>query len=748
MTDILLSALRKLQKILTILEKRSLSWPTLTAIRSGLMLTLPLIMLGSFAILFNKLPIPPYQEMMHSLFGPEWTNFGQVVWNGTFGLISVISLLSIGYFMSERHNQSKPTMQSSPMITGLICLASLVSLITVQGGSLAQQWTGTAGLFSAIIVAVLASKLFLFLSGKGWLRLLMLGGNTDFSVPLAFSSILPGALTVSVFSLAGLLIYSVSGVSAHEALYELIRIPFGWAGEGLGRALLYVLSLDSLWFLGISGANVLDPITQAIYNSAAAENIAAHLAWHVPQAIEALLAALNASPAAVPPAPQLPHIFTKTMLDSFVFMGGSGCTLSLTLALLLFGKHRAQKRLAVISLVPGIFNINEILLFGLPVVLNPTMLIPFLLLPPLLTIISYGAIAMGLIPPTAAAVDWTTPVLLSGYLSTGSPRGIALQLFNLAIGVAFYAPFILASEKVKRENIKEAFALLLARAVNINTVSNARRCLDSPDSAGALANGLLIDLEIAFSKREGIYLEFQPQITAQTRKVFGVESLLRWNHPLYGPVPAPITVTLAEESGLIDPLGLFIFETACATRRRWLDEGVNDLIMAVNFSPLQLKPGLPRAAREILDRHNVPPHLMEVEITESSALDPSNPENAVLQELNSIGLRLVIDDFGMGHSSLKYLKQFPVDVVKIDGAITNEITTNPICADIVLSITRLCRARDIISVVEFVETEEQVEILKRHGCDVLQGYLFSKPLPEEECLRYIERNKEGVALPR
>ena len=165
-------------------------------------------------------------------------------------------------------------------------------------------------------------------------------------------------LTVLVFAALGAAMQTFVGMSLHEALYQIIRMPFDAIGEGLGRGMLYILSLHVLWFAGIHGANVLDPITHDIYGAAMLSNEVAAAAGE-----------------------PLPHIMTKTFMDTFVFMGGAGTGISLAGALILFGKTQASRKIGIFSLVPGLFNINEVLLFGLPIVLNPLMLIPFLLTP-------------------------------------------------------------------------------------------------------------------------------------------------------------------------------------------------------------------------------------------------------------------------------------------------------------------------------------------------------------------------------
>ncbi len=692
-------------------------WPLLAAVRSGLIVTMPLVLLGSCAVLLNSFPLPAYKTMMQDVFGPNWQLFGGFVWNGTFAVMSLILLFSIGQHLAEQYNAANPVVQVSPVITGLVAFASLVCMIEVNAGMLPQRWIGVAGLFVALLVALVASRLFLFLFSCKSLRLHLPGGSTDLAVPHAFNALLPGMLTVLLFAGIGIGVQALWGTSVHEAVHTLIRKPFDAAGDGLERGVLYIASLQWLWFFGIHGANVLDPITHDIYGAAMAANEAAAAAGK-----------------------PLPHIMTKPFMDTFVFMGGAGASISLAGALLLFGNAQANRKLAGLSLVPGIFNINEVLLFGLPVILNPVMLIPFVLTPLLLALISYVAVASGLVPGTRAAVEWTTPILLNGYLTTGSIKGTALQLVNITVGIFAYAPFVLISNKLTAKRVGLAFRRLLTRSCATANGPLGQRCIDQRDDAGALARGLLADLEEARLSGRDLYLEFQPQITATTGRVAGVEALLRWKHPHHGPIPAPITVALAEDSAMIRPLGLWILDQACSVRKAWLNAGIEDLVMSVNLSAMQLEESLPDNVTRILQRHALPPDMLELEVTESGALDTGTPESQVLSRLHALGVRITIDDFGMGHSSLKYLKQFPVTAVKIDGAISREVVTNPICADIVGSITRLCRARGMTSVAEFVENDAQVAVLREQGVDLFQGYRFSKPLVADACLAYIIDN--------
>ncbi len=692
-----------------------MDWPALSAVRSALVVTMPLVFLGALAVLLNSLPLESYRLFMESQFGLNWRLFGGYIWNGTFAIISLVMLFSIGQHMADQYNTAvNPLVQVNPVIAGLISLSCLLCLIQPEGAMLPQRWTGVAGLFVALLVGYISSRIFLFLYSIKWLRLHLPGGNTELAIPQAFNALFPGMCTVLLFAALGVAVNSIWGTTLHEAVHALLRMPFDMAGDNLERGIFYTFSLQLLWFLGIHGANVLDPITHDIYNTLMSANEAA--------------AALGLP---------LPHVMTKSFLDVFVFIGGCGTSVSLAGALLLCGKTQSNKRLAVLSLLPGVFNINEVLLFGLPVILNPIMLIPFIFTPILLAALSYAAVFYELVPGTSRIVEWTTPVLFNGYYTTGSIKGSLLQLFNIGIGILAYAPFVRLADRLHGRQVSAAFSQLMDRACTTSTGPLGQRCIDRRDAAGTLARSLLVDLEEDRLHGRGIFLEFQPQVASDTGAVVGVESLLRWRHPLHGMIPAPIIIALAEDSALIRPLGLWILEEACRVRKAWLDEGIEDVVMAVNVSALQLEDSLPAKVVEILKRHSLPPDLLEVEVTESSALDAGTPESLVLSRLHAMGLHIAIDDFGMGHSSLKYLKQFPVTSVKIDGAISREVVTNPICADIVASITRLCASRGMTSVAEFVESDEQVMVLRALGCDVFQGYRYSKSLLADACLAYI-----------
>ena len=413
--------------------------PTLAAVRSALIVMLPFMFLGSLAILLNSFPLTAYRDFMAHVFGPRWTLFGEILYSGTFAIMSLSLVFSIGQHLVDQFNSASRIFRANPVIAGLVNLAALFCLFPQSASSDNLRWFGVSGLFVALLVGLASTRLFLFFFSFKQLHLHLRGGAPDIALPRTFSSFLPGILTLLVFAAVGTLLHG-TGSSLHELAYHYIRLPFDALHDGLERSLLYILSLHVLWFLGIHGANVLDPITHDIYGAA-------------------MLANETAAAVGLP----LPHIMTKNFMDVFVFMGGSGAGICLAGALILFGKTRTSRGLGFLSLLPGMFNINEILLFGLPVVLNPLMLIPFVGTPLILAGVSYLAVVWGLVPGASVATEWTTPVLLNGYLATGSLNGSLLQLLNLCLGVCIYAPFVVLTNKVNIRRTNAAFSTLTGR---------------------------------------------------------------------------------------------------------------------------------------------------------------------------------------------------------------------------------------------------------------------------------------------
>jgi len=230
-------------------------------------------------------------------------------------------------------------------------------------------------------------------------------------------------------------------------------------------------------------------------------------------------------------------------------------------------------------------------------------------------------------------------------------------------------------------------------------------------------------------EREEMFLVYQPQMDVATGRIIGLEALLRWQHPELGLVPPDKFIRIAENSGLIVSIGEWVLRTACRQARKWQDEGLPAVSVAVNVSAVQFRQqGFCALIRRVLQETGLAPQYLELELTESLLLANADVTLSVLKELKSMGLTLAIDDFGTGYSSFSYLRQFQVSKIKIDRLFIRDVTVNPDDAAIATAIISMAKGLKLRVIAEGVENEAQMSFLRSHQCDEIQGYYFSKPL--------------------
>lgn len=223
---------------------------------------------------------------------------------------------------------------------------------------------------------------------------------------------------------------------------------------------------------------------------------------------------------------------------------------------------------------------------------------------------------------------------------------------------------------------------------------------------------------------------YQPQVSIGTGRVTGMEALVRWQHPEMGLVPPVEFIPLAEDTGLISPIGEWVLRTACAQARVWQGYGFDQLRVGVNLSPRQFQqPDLVPMVERLLKETGLDAASLELEVTESSVMKNAESSIRTLAELKAMGIKIAVDDFGSGYSSLSYLKSLPIDVLKIDQSFVRDMTSDPKDAAIVMAIIQLAHSLQLEVKAEGVETEEQLRFLSLLRCDAMQGFLFCKPLP-------------------
>ena len=388
----------------------------LVAIRDGFIVSMPLMILGSFGVLINNLPIPGYIDFMNGIFGGEsWKAFGNNLSAGTFSVLGLLVAITVSYNLAKSYG-------GDALGSAAVSVASFFSLGAMspdKDGILSVAGLGSQGLFLALIVAIISTEIFRRLAGNPKLVIKMPDGVPP-AVSRSFAALFPAMITISIFALFTAIVQAFDVPNLVLAFYEIVQKPFMGLANSYPAALILAFISAFLWFFGLHGANIIDPFMQTI---------------NVP--------AIEANQKALELGKELPYIVNKPFFDSFVNIGGTGATLGLIIAIFLIArKHKAYMTVAKLSAAPGVFMINEPMMFGLPIVLNPILFIPYVVTPMVLVTIAYIATATGLVPAATVIAPWTTPPVIGGILSTQSLAGGVLALVNLIVSILIYLPFV------------------------------------------------------------------------------------------------------------------------------------------------------------------------------------------------------------------------------------------------------------------------------------------------------------------
>ncbi|QOY38603.2 EAL domain-containing protein [Anaerobacillus isosaccharinicus] len=252
------------------------------------------------------------------------------------------------------------------------------------------------------------------------------------------------------------------------------------------------------------------------------------------------------------------------------------------------------------------------------------------------------------------------------------------------------------------------------------------------------------DLRKAIDNHQ-LSISYQPQLDLKTNRILGFEALLRWNHPDFGMIPPSDFIPIAEETGLILPIGDWVLKNACLQIKQWERAGFYSLHVAVNLSAQQfLQKNIVEKIEAVIKETKIDPSLLELEITESMVIHDIDSAVSVLQQLKDLGVQISIDDFGTGYSSLNYLKKLPVNTLKIDRSFIFDIDINPSSKALTTAITTLAHDLNLNVVAEGVETYKQLSYVKKSSCDAVQGFYFSKPLPSANVIDFLNKTKKVV----
>ncbi|MGE8035163.1 PTS lactose transporter subunit IIC [Lysinibacillus sp. KCTC 33748] len=400
----------------------------LVAIRDGFITIMPLTIVGSLAVLVNNLPIKFYQNALDAIWKHEtWTQWGGNIWGATFGILSLLLAFTIAYNLAKSYDKDG-------LSAGVISLSSYMTFGTFAEGGLTGLTTGTGGLFIAIIVALLSTEVFCRLSGNPKLLIKMPNGVPP-AVSKSFAALLPAIITIGLFALVRTIISAGFDIpDIVGSFYTAIQEPFMGLTNTWVAALALAFIPTFLWTLGVHGANIIEPFMQSI---------------NLP-AIEANVKAISSGEVA-------PYIVNKPFFDAFINMGGSGTTIALIIAIFIIArKNKQYNTVGKLSAAPGLFNINEPLLFGLPIVLNPVLFVPFILTPMVNVTIAFFATKWGFVPAATVSPPWTTPPIINGFLATQSWQGAVLSIVLLIVAVCIYLPFISMANRIAKQNEQRA----------------------------------------------------------------------------------------------------------------------------------------------------------------------------------------------------------------------------------------------------------------------------------------------------
>ena len=673
----------------------------ISSLRHGLSLSIPFFLFGSFALVLLNLPIPAYQRIMRSVWGGQLPELFLYLFYSTMGLLSLIMLVSVSYSYGKMVDPGRSGAYP------LTCLATYFVFVLDPDGRVDFSVFGPNWLFTAMLVTLSCCALL-----RQLLKYAQVCHDKNYheGIDLDFQnvmvSLVPIAACISLYVvLKILIIYMVGSVNLQNIGADFFMGIFEKVGTGFGGTVLFIFLSHILWFFGIHGSNMLNMVSEALFQPGITENLNAILAGLEP-----------------------PVLFTKTYVDCFVLMGGSGATLGLLVALMIGNRRNNSQSLLKCAIIPSIFNINELVLFGLPVVFNPIMLIPFLVVPLVLLAVSSVIMSLGLVPYCVYEVAWTSPIIYSGWASTGSWTGALLQIVNVIISAVIYLPFIKLSDQYYSNYLKQTVTdlrnTIMSREETGNTTS-----LHSPEyhNLQDVIKLMTEDLRHALHNRK-VSLYYQPQFNYDGT-LHGLEALLRWNHPTLGFQYPPMVIDLAREDGILQKMGYQIIETAACALERLSTEVKYPFHLAVNISPDQLESAaFCDTVQEIISRHDFHGCQLCFEITEQIALTSTSVIHKRMERIGQMGIPFHMDDFGMGHSSMTYLQYGVFDTVKLDGSLVKDMEKNPRTQDIIRGISQMSVGLNYDMVAEFVETEVQRDILHDLGCDVYQVYLYSPAL--------------------
>lgn len=413
----------------------------LVAIRDGFATIMPLMIIGSFGLLIHNFPIQSVKDLFVEGQPLHWLDVIALnVYGGSMFLMGLFAAISIGYALGKSYDvdgfaTGLVTLASSLVFTNMFAYKAPVTWGGFDAGTLGWEpgiftkWLGPSGLITILIVTLITGTIFAKLSQNKKLVIKLPDGVPP-AVSRSFSALLPTMITLTLVGIVFAICEAFGYAEVYLHVYNLISKPLMGLANSLPVLLGLILIQQLLWFFGLHGSNILAPVINSIFLALTAENMAA-------------IAAGNTEGI---------NIINSQFLDSYVNLGGSGLTAALMIAMIIKSKSAINKSIRNVATGPAFFNINEPVIFGLPIVLNPIYIIPFILAPMVSAVIAYVFSVIGFVAPASAVVPWTCPPVISAFLATGQWQGAVVALINIAVSVLIYLPFVAYADKKNLEN--------------------------------------------------------------------------------------------------------------------------------------------------------------------------------------------------------------------------------------------------------------------------------------------------------
>ncbi len=679
-------------------------------IKSSLAMAIPVLFIGSITVLLNGIPIQAYQDFIASFLGGAIKNIGEIMQLATVGILAIHITIALNFsYMNQTQEGPRLVFRLGSLMS---CLAGFFILVGFFSGDSSFSMLSGQGVFSALLAGIIGSVLFqkfgnLFRTPK---MIFVDGADSEFNA--ALHVILPFVCTTVCFAALNHIITVCFEVESVQHLFmKVMDALFASMYRSYSSGLLFTTLTSIMWWFGIHGNNVLHQVATDLFTE-------------------------------IIPG----EIVSKSFIDTFVNMGGTGCTIGLLAAMMVFGKRSSTRKLSKMALIPSLFNIGELMVFGFPVIYNPTMIVPFIMAPILCFSNAFILTRTGLLPLVVNEVVWTTPPLLSGYMATGSARGVIVQFLNILLSMACYAPFIVMYEKKAVNEFSSALDGLTGMIKKREETGEKVILMQAEGNIGRLAKLMAADLEEALSSSSPssdsqaeahdnpLLLKYQPQFDNNGRCI-GAEALLRWQHARYGTVYPPLVIQEAKESGILFNLEKYVIEKAVHDSESLRKHFGADFKMSVNVTVSTLyDTRLIPFLQDLADRYRLKAGNICLEITEETELVTSEETGDLIRSLKAFGYTFALDDFSMGHTSLHYLQHNQFDIVKLDGSLVRSLIDNERTREIISSIVYLSKSLDFAVIAEYVETAEQKEALEQVGCLRYQGYLFSPAVDREALL--------------